>query len=856
MNKFFKNLSAIVLAMTVFTVNIPMESVYALDLIKFEDGAGGDDEGTDDEAGADGDDAGTDGDDEGTGDESGTDDDDADDKDDEVPEGQKVERTDLSFEINADDTGTSKTVFSDDDSYNITVANKSGNSTIKYEWFVNDESKGESPAGDTYNPSNLAAGDYEIYVEGTYIYIDADNKEQTDTVVSSKVTLTVITRHDPGETIDSAVKVYNSGYSGSLSTVYLKLGTSEDYNDYEVKWVAAGALAGGTTSTETDNNYFNYQPPASLIETAGEYEIYAEIYYDHDGSGSATAFLQNSDPITITVQGDDVEGVTISGETKFSDSATGYSSLNAVTSGIPLANITGYMWTLDGEEITGETKDSLSMNLTGLKASQKYAVIVSYTYLESDGSTATNTVTASVTVTKGDSSGGDSDSDSDGGSGDNDSSGGQTGDGSVYPQLLTDLSTASKVYVQNREASPLTVSVDPRIDGTISYKWYVNTVYSTVGGTLLNYEYGISGNTSSITPSVTPSTATVGTYYYYVEVTNHYDDYTKTTRSNIATIQVISDDTAPTKYTVGADGVLEVADYSKVVIDWSTFDEFIDNGGEVLTITGAYIQNLRVPAVYSNNSYEVVVNDTGYELDYSWKIKDGSKVSGYLDLALSTTTSLSGVEKGDSALNYDARYSQVIQFKHEGALTTNDKGITLTMPTTVKDGDAHLNKINTDATVNYNTYVKGSIENGLLTVNMKECSDWVVSALKLAALTDYDNTNGTGALTGFLNIPTFVGFEVSEFKNVVVGQMLYLDKINMDTIENNRFAGWYYDTAFLEPVSANDVKSGMLVTREIVTNGLYPKYDKTNSYVPTVSTAVPSTGVVCNNTVIKLEALF
>ncbi|GHS87223.1 hypothetical protein FACS1894201_08440 [Bacteroidia bacterium] len=89
-------------------------------------------------------------------------------------------------------------------------------------------------------------------------------------------------------------------------------------------------------------------------------------------------------------------------------------------------------------------------------------------------------------------------------------------------------------YNEGDAAAALTVSAAPLADGgTLSYQWYSNGTNSTTGGTAL---------TDSTAASYTPSTATVGTAYYYVVVTNTNTGATgaQTTKdtSNVAVVIV------------------------------------------------------------------------------------------------------------------------------------------------------------------------------------------------------------------------------------------------------------------------------------------------------------------------------
>jgi quinol monooxygenase YgiN len=89
----------------------------------------------------------------------------------------------------------------------------------------------------------------------------------------------------------------------------------------------------------------------------------------------------------------------------------------------------------------------------------------------------------------------------------------------------------SAIYSQNTTAAALTVTASVTDGGVLSYQWYSNTTNSTTGGTAVGTG-----------ASYTPATATAGTQYYYVSVTNTNNSVngvqTATATSNAAAIEV------------------------------------------------------------------------------------------------------------------------------------------------------------------------------------------------------------------------------------------------------------------------------------------------------------------------------
>jgi len=83
-------------------------------------------------------------------------------------------------------------------------------------------------------------------------------------------------------------------------------------------------------------------------------------------------------------------------------------------------------------------------------------------------------------------------------------------------------------YLRNVPANPLIVQASASGGGTLSYQWYSNSVNSNTGGTLVS---------GAVSASYTPPTATAGTVYYYVLVTDI--GTAATVASNVAAVTVM-----------------------------------------------------------------------------------------------------------------------------------------------------------------------------------------------------------------------------------------------------------------------------------------------------------------------------
>ena len=105
------------------------------------------------------------------------------------------------------------------------------------------------------------------------------------------------------------------------------------------------------------------------------------------------------------------------------------------------------------------------------------------------------------------------------------------------PVFETDLSAGPVTYSAGGTAVALTVEASVTDGGEITYQWYSNSVNSTEGGS------EISGATEA---SYTPSTAGIGTTYYYVIATNTLEGGAASATSSVAavTVEIVNEEPA------------------------------------------------------------------------------------------------------------------------------------------------------------------------------------------------------------------------------------------------------------------------------------------------------------------------
>ncbi len=473
-----------------------------------------------------------------------------------------------------------------------------------------------------------------------------------------------------------------------------------------------------------------------------------------------------------------------------------------------------YQWYKNGEKITGETSSTYTPTTTSSGTFTYYCIVTNTL----NGKTVENqSDSASIQILESSSS----------------------GSGSTN---YVDTPTISEHYASyihyelHRPANELTLQINSsRIESdSISFKWYKSSINNTGSGEVIH-----SGSLSPYTittVSVTPDTSMTGTYYYYCVVTNHKDGKTNSITSNVANVTVSNNYYGDYNSQLSNNGYIHLGSNQTLYIDRGSLENYLSRGGTTINVHGSNIQKIRVPATnYNTAPYYVNVNDSYTGLKYSWKINNGTIVSSYLDLVVNTATSLSNVNKSYTNLNYDPSYSQVVKFNHEGSLNTNGSTMLLQVPTTVKNGTVWLYKLS-GKSILANTELQANVSNGTLYANMQSCSNWLISANKLIDVTT-ENVNPY-----YYNIKTDARLSIPQFQNVVIGGYLDLTSVNTNFFNGYRFEGWFYDTAFKYPVTGHAL-TNMLITADVINNGIYPKLTYYNTYVPEVSNPVPGTNV-------------
>lgn len=170
----------------------------------------------------------------------------------------------------------------------------------------------------------------------------------------------------------------------------------------------------------------------------------------------------------------------------------------------------------------------------------------------------------------------------------------------------------SAIYVVNEIVDALTVNATS--DGEMSYQWYSCETDSTSDGTL------ISGATAS---SYTPSSATVGTKYYYCVVTNTDETTGNTSTSEKACISVVADPTP----------VVTVSDFGSTMPDdgykYSNNIGYYYNAGESA-------KELKVTAV---STHDIPLTYQWYKCNKKTDWTTNEKIEGAVNATYTPSTS-------------------------------------------------------------------------------------------------------------------------------------------------------------------------------------------------------------------------
>jgi len=176
-----------------------------------------------------------------------------------------------------------------------------------------------------------------------------------------------------------------------------------------------------------------------------------------------------------------------------------------------------------------------------------------------------------------------------------------TVDSQIHAQIPSITSQPTDGTVIFNETHSLSVTASSPDSGTLTYQWYSNTTASNVGGTVIS---------GAVSATYNPLISTVGTFYYFVQVTNTISDNgdggakTATARSNAVTLTVntrvnaqspiVSNQPLDTTITISTSHSFSVTAYSPdsgtLTYQWYSNTSSSNTGGTAISgaISAAY----------------------------------------------------------------------------------------------------------------------------------------------------------------------------------------------------------------------------------------------------------------------------
>ena len=304
------------------------------------------------------------------------------------------------------------------------------------------------------------------------------------------------------------------------STLSLSVAANvSDDGTLSYQWYSSNSSSNEGGTAINDATSASYTVPTSTTGTYYFYCVIINTIADNGDGGTKTA-SSTSAVAKVTVKPVTVNAATPTFSTNLSGSITiavnSSTTLSVVAATTDDGTLT-YQWyantansNVGGTVISEGTKSSYSVKPTVEGTTYYYCVVTNTINDNGDGGTKTAKATSNIASVIG------------------------TVTNAMAPSITTQPESAT-LPAESGQTHSFTVQASTTDNGTISYQWYSNTVETTSGGTLISNE---------TTASYNASISTVGTYYYYCEITNtipdNQDGGTKkaTLTSNVATLIV------------------------------------------------------------------------------------------------------------------------------------------------------------------------------------------------------------------------------------------------------------------------------------------------------------------------------
>jgi fibronectin type 3 domain-containing protein len=390
----------------------------------------------------------------------------------------------------------------------VTASSPDGG-VLSYQWHSGAAGSGEWTAIEgatesSYTPPIVAAGTVSYYVRVTNTN-DGVNGTKTAGANSNPATVTVspVNAQAPVISVQPRSAAYNAGATPTALSV---TASSPDGGDLSYQWFSAAgsgewtAIEGATQSS--------YTPSTAA---AGAVSYYVRVTNTNDNANGTKTAAVNSGTATITVSLVNAQAPSISAQPQSAAYTTGDTpEALSVTASSPDGGILSYQW-FNGAAGSGEWTAINGATTASYTPPTATAGTVSYyVRVTNTNNSLSGTKTAAI----------------------------NSGTATVTVSPINALAPTISVQPQNATYAPgdtpvaLFVTAASPDGGTLSYQWHSRDGSSSPWT-------AISAATAT---SYTPSTATLGTVYYYVVITNTNagvdGNTTATANSGVATVQI------------------------------------------------------------------------------------------------------------------------------------------------------------------------------------------------------------------------------------------------------------------------------------------------------------------------------
>ena len=361
------------------------------------------------------------------------------------------------------------------------TASGGSTSALSYQWFLN--TNNNNTGGTQISGATSSTYTPETSTVGTFYYYVRVSQPESDCAVVSEVSALTINKGPNFKTQPTPSEICLNGVATTLEVAH-ENGTG----DPTYKWFSSDIDSYSNGVEIPDENNSTYDPPTDAV---GEQFYYAEISFESGGGCDKIT----SDIASVKV----VEQLTVNPIAAPQALCVGGTADELKVTFTGGTGSPSYQWFKNtsnsktgGEQINGETNSTYTPpTFNNADTVYYYAEIT----LDGNGCNTDTSEVFEINV--------------------------------LLDPVIDSQPIASEILCQNAAPTDLSVTASGGSTSALSYQWFLNTNNNNTGGTQ------ISGATSS---TYTPETSTVGTFYYYVRVSQPESDCAVVSEVSVLTI--------------------------------------------------------------------------------------------------------------------------------------------------------------------------------------------------------------------------------------------------------------------------------------------------------------------------------